>query len=342
MQAIEGNIARVTEEHRTRYVITTAHGERSAVVRGKLHYATVEKGEFPKVGDYVTFMPIGDDQATIETILPRTTVLTRKTAEDNERQVMVANVDVMFIVMGLDLDFNIRRLERYLSLAEQSGVRGVVVLNKTDLVRDSEEKKNLVIRISGDTPVHVVSAVTGEGMESLRTYIGADTTVVLLGSSGAGKSTMTNWILNSARQATQGIREDDGKGRHTTTQRQLFSIPTGGYLIDTPGMRELAVGITEDEESNVFEDIEILARSCRFPDCDHVKSAGCKIQEAIANGSLDESRFHSYQKLQREQKFLASKVDDEAEYERKQQVKKIHKQRNKFLKRMFGDRERYF
>jgi ribosome biogenesis GTPase len=202
--------------------------------------------------------------------------------------------------MGLDGDFNVSRLERYLLLARESEVLPVVVLNKCDTVEDVGLYKSGVKQAVGDVPVHAVSALTGEGMETLLTYFKSKTTVVLLGSSGAGKSTITNWLLADNRQVVRGVRNDDSHGRHTTTARQLFLLPDGGHLIDTPGMRELGVYSTEEQEAEVFVLLDTLASQCRFSNCDHEKSTGCAILAAIESGKIESRQLQNYLKLQRE------------------------------------------
>lgn len=313
---------RIIAEHRTNYVVLIDDVEYRAVVRGHFHEAA--KADFPKVGDLVECERIADGQLVIEKILPRRSVIARKIVGGTEPQAMVANVDVMFIVMGLDKDFNLSRLERYLVLARQSAVAAVVILNKADLVPDPESFIAQVRGIAGDVPVCAVSAKAGIGMEVFEQYLKGDAIAVLLGSSGAGKSTITNWLTGDAKQATRTVRKDDSRGRHTTTGRHMFKLPRGGYLIDTPGMRELGVMGDEDDSSEVFADIEALRAKCEFSDCDHEKSAGCAIQAAIARGELDAKRLQNYLKMQREREYLASKVSEESAHGRKQRLRKLH------------------
>jgi ribosome biogenesis GTPase / thiamine phosphate phosphatase len=313
--------ARVIQEHKTNFVIDAQGREYIATVRGSFF----NEGTFPKVGDYVLYSEVADDKAVIEEVLPRTSTITRKAAETGEEQVIVANVDVVFIVMGLDGDFNLSRLERYLLLAKQGNVQPVVILNKSDIVEDIESYIDQVTQIVDGVPVYAVSAATGLNMESLLKHLEGDVTAVLLGSSGAGKSTITNWLVRGATQQVQPVRGDDSKGRHTTTFRQLFVLPKGGYLIDTPGMRELGVLSTQEDESAVFEQIETLAQQCRFANCDHDKSAGCAIVEAIEKGEISERQLNSYQKLQRERLFEESKQTKESSRDHKLKQKDMHK-----------------
>jgi ribosome biogenesis GTPase len=329
MPSMELQQARVVEEHKTQYVIRTADKEYTAVIRGRI--LLNGKKDFPKVGDYVEYTELSQGQAAIENILPRKTQIIRKAAIGNVPQVIVVNVDIMFIVMGLDADYNVRRLERYLLLAEQSNVKPIIVLNKMDVVPDAEVFVKEVRAIAPTVPIHAVSASTALHIDELNQYFTADTTAVMLGSSGAGKSTMMNWFLGHDKQATQEVREDDGKGRHTTTSRELFKLPNGGYLIDTPGMRTLAIFTTGDPATDVFGDIEELIKECKYADCDHLKSRGCAIQNAIWDGKIDAKHYASYCKLKGEQDYLKTKIGANSNAEHKEMVKKVQKQNKRYL-----------
>lgn len=321
--------ARVAEEHKTNYVIWDGDQEFLATVRG----AFFTEQTFPKVGDYVSYTKLPDGKAVIEEVLPRTTAVVRKAAHTGEPQVIVANVDVMFIVMGLDGDFNVSRLERYLLLAELSEVKPVVVLNKADSVEDAADFVYQVKDVAPTVPVFAVSAKTGEGMERLLTQITQDTTVVLLGSSGAGKSTITNWLMRNDAQDVNEVRADDSRGRHTTTARQMFRLPTGGFLIDTPGMRELGmVDSTDDDEDVVFAQIEELSLQCQFRNCDHEKSQGCAVLAAIEEGVITERQLNNYHKLQRERQFEESKHDPELSYLERKRKRELYKGYGKIMK----------
>ena len=225
---------------------------------------------------------------------------------------MVANVTLIFIVMGLDGDFNLSRLERYLQLAKQSEIPAVVILNKTDVTNQLDERMQEVEAVVGTTRVIAISALSGAGMSEVKDCFTPDTTAVLLGSSGAGKSTITNWFLGEAAQSVNDIRDDDSRGRHTTTSRQLFSLPFGGSLIDTPGMRELGVLEEDSQAISIFETIEALAGDCKFRNCDHEKSAGCAVLVALESGELSQREFANYKKLLKEQDFLSSKESTNA------------------------------
>jgi len=287
---------RVITEHKASYVVAVDGHEYVATIRGHFHDA--EEKQFPKVGDYVVMTVLEDEKAVIEEIEERSSEVVRKSAHDDTIQVMVTNVDYVFIVMGLDDDFNLRRLERYLVLSEQAHITPVVILNKVDVIDDVSLYMSQTKEVAKDVQVYAVSAITGEGMEVFASYMKDGATGVLLGSSGAGKSTITNYVLKEILQDTKSVRETDSRGRHTTTTRELFALPSGGYLIDTPGMRELGFVSEEDMSDGTFSDIELLAYECKFPNCDHVKSAGCAIQNALAAGVLDQKHFANYQKLQ--------------------------------------------
>jgi ribosome biogenesis GTPase len=310
--------ARVTEVHRTNFTVKTAEAEFIATIRGTFH----DSGDFPKVGDYVEITTIDDEQAVIEEVKARSSVIKRKSGETDEEQIIATNVDVIFVVMGLDNDFNVNRLERYLLLAAQSNIKPVVILNKADVAANIESKVSEVRGVAADIPVLVVSALTGEGMDLLIKFISPDTTAVLLGSSGAGKSTITNYLLRDKVQEVQSIRGDDSRGRHTTTSRQLFALPSGGCLIDTPGMRELGViDVDTKDQNEVFNKIESLALDCKFRNCDHDKSAGCAVTSALDSGELSSRELNNYQKLLRERQYAENK-DSSSQIKYKEQIVK--------------------
>lgn len=330
-------IGRVFEEHKTNYIILSERKEYTGVVRGSFHESGTKEG-FPKVGDLVECTESSEGQVVIERVLPRTSEIVRKGVASNERQVMVANVEVIFIILGLDADFNLRRLERYLLLAQQSGVAPVVILNKADVVADPDEYVRKVKEVSPDTPVYAISAAAGIGLSAFARHMKGETIAVLLGSSGAGKSTIMNALLKENRQSTNAVRGDDSRGRHTTTARHMFTLPGLGYLIDTPGMRELGVLSSDDDAADVFADIEKLKLACVYSDCDHLKSDGCAIQEAIANGELDKKRLENYLKLLRERAYSENKKEGLA-HEHKQRIRKLHTDYIKIQRQKAKERE---
>lgn len=300
---------RVTEVHRINYIVNVEGSEMVATVRGNFHI----EGDFPKVGDYVNLQLLDDKKAVIETIDKRNSVIKRKSADSDEEQIIAVNIDKVFIVVGLDGDYSVNRVERYLLLAQQSEMPAVIVLNKMDVVDDISPYIEEVQMVARETHVIAVSALTGENMDDLLKELSSGSTSVLLGSSGAGKSTIINWLLSEKKQAVREIRVDDSKGRHTTTSRQLFVLPNGSFLIDTPGMRELGIIESDSEdELAVFKRIEDFATRCKFRNCDHEKSSGCAVLAAIENGELTERELNNYKKIFREREFQESKDSTEA------------------------------
>lgn len=237
--------------------------------------------------------------------------------EPAEEQITAANVNTIFLVNALGLDFNVRRIERYLLLAWESGANPVIVLSKADIADRIEEKVRQAESVAFGVPIHVISAHEGNGMDELKAYVKQGETVALLGSSGVGKSTIINFFLNEDRQVVQSVREDDDKGRHTTTHREMFLLPEGGLLIDTPGMRALELWESEEGFRQSFSDIDQLAKNCRFSDCMHQTEPGCSVQEALADGRLDAGRFQSYLKLKKELEYLERKTDKRAAQQEK-------------------------
>ena len=272
--------------------------ERRAEVSGKLLHTT-EPADRPKVGDWVAVRLAEGGSAVIEHVLPRHSEISRRAAGDRlVKQVMAANVDIAFIVQALDHDFSPERLQRYLYQMQNSHIQPIVILNKADQIDDAtqftEQIKNL------DVPYVLCSAATGQGIAELKTYLKDGQTAVLLGSSGVGKSTITNLLLGEEVQKTQAVRASDSKGRHTTSHRELFVLLSGGLLIDTPGIRELQLWGTEEELSDSFSDIFELARHCQFTSCGHTTEPNCAVQEAIASAKLPQARLDNYLKMKAE------------------------------------------
>jgi ribosome biogenesis GTPase len=305
--------ARVAAQHRGAYVIYAASGERPAEVAGRLRHAAVSPVDRPAVGDWVAVADGPNaSAATIHTVLERDTVFLRKAAGDEAvEQVVAANVDVVFLVSSFGDDLNVRRVERYLAAGWESGAQPVIVLNKSDLAEDREAEVADVEAVAFGVPIHIVSCLDGTGVEALEAYLSGNRTVALLGSSGVGKSSLLNRLLGWDRQETQGLR-DDGRGRHTTTYRELVPLERGGLVLDTPGMRELALWDAEGGVDETFSDVAELAAQCRFADCAHVSEPGCAVLAALADGTLPAERFESYRKLLGELKHLELKTDARA------------------------------
>ena len=291
-------LGRVYAQHRNLYKIITEKGEVSATVSGKLQFELINKKDYPVVGDWVELEDLGHGEGIIHKIQERKTLICRKVAgAKSEEQVLAANIDKIFITMSLNNNFNLRRLERYINIAWDSGATPVILLTKLDLCEDLEEKLLELDEVALGIDKISVSSLTGEGVEVVRSLIKSDDTVVFIGSSGVGKSTIINRLLGEEVQITKEVGEYD-KGRHTTTHRELFVLPTGGAIIDTPGMRELQ--ISQGDVEATFKDIEDLALKCHFSDCKHKSEPKCAVQEAIERGELSRERFVSYEKIKRE------------------------------------------
>ncbi|WP_430708777.1 ribosome small subunit-dependent GTPase A [Paenalkalicoccus suaedae] len=323
--------ARVLVEQKNAYRLASESGELHGELSGKLRFEALSRIDLPAVGDWVLVDARPEEgKATIHAVLPRSSFFSRKSAGTvPEQQIIASNIDTVFLVSALNRDFNLRRMERYLVMAYESGANPVFVLTKADLSEDAADKKRQVEEIAFGVPVHVVSAFEQSGIEELAPYLGAGKTVVLLGSSGAGKSTLTNVLLGAEVQVVSHVREDDDRGRHTTTHRELFPLPSGALLIDTPGMRELQLWEASESNDHGFPDIEALARTCRFNDCSHQSEPGCAVQAAIEGGELDEARFASYQKLLRELAFMERKGNKVLEKAARDKWKKVTQQHKK-------------
>jgi ribosome biogenesis GTPase len=320
--------ARVSVQHRGAWLVATEHGDELTEITGRLRHAAAP-GELPVVGDWV-----GLSEGLIDAVCPRSSKFSRKTPwTEVAEQVLVANVDVAFLVMGLDeRDFNLRRLERYLTTAWEGGATPVIVLNKADLAFDLERQVVETETIAFGVPVHALSAERGEG-EELGGYLAGGRTGVLLGSSGVGKSTLINRLLGEEHFRTREVRSD-GRGRHTTTHRELVPLPGGGVIIDTPGLRELQLWETDGGLDQAFVDVAELVAQCRFSDCEHRTEPGCAVKAALKDGSLPAERWESYLKLQRELAHLERKLDPRLRSEERKRwaaISKAHRQRRKIV-----------
>jgi ribosome biogenesis GTPase / thiamine phosphate phosphatase len=320
-------LGRVVLEHKGIYRIATEHGDLLAEITGKMRFTAGGRGDYPAVGDWVVISPRYDEgRATIHVVLPRKTKFSRKIAGNTiEEQIVAANVDTIFLVNALNNDFNLRRLERYLILAWESGANPVIVLSKADLCENVEDKLADIENIAFGVPILPISSLLGDGLEQFDPYIREGQTVALLGSSGVGKSSIVNRLTGQTMMLVQDVREGDDRGRHTTTHRELIMLPQGGLIIDTPGMRELGLWDSESGLTDTFGDVDTLAQNCRFTDCNHEDEPGCAVREALRTGELDQSRFDSYLKLQRELAYMKRKEDKRASLAEKEKWKKVTK-----------------
>ncbi len=304
---------RVVLQRQHRYALRAAAGEIDAEVSGRLLHRAETPAELPAVGDWVAFDQPSGHAAVIHVVLPRRTKLSRKVAGRRAtEQVVAANVDTVFLVMGLDGDFNLRRIERLLITAWESGARPVVVLNKADLVEDVEDRRRAVAASAPGACVVATSCLTGRGLDELSSYLAPGETVALIGSSGAGKSSLINRLLGHDELRTGAVRDGDDRGRHTTTHRQVVALPGGALLIDNPGIRELVPWTGEDGLGGAFEDVEALAESCRFRDCTHNGEPGCEVAASVADGRLDAGRLRNYRDLGKELRALELRSDKAA------------------------------
>ncbi len=326
--------ARVGVEHNHLFRVYTASAEVLASAAGRLKHIAEAPSALPAVGDWVAMCPTADGPAQIRAILPRTTCFSRKAAGDTtKRQVVAANIDTVFLVSGLDGDFNPRRIQRYLVATSDSGAVPVIVLNKGDLAEDVEAALATLREMAAEVPIHVTSCEDGRGIDELARYLTDGHTVALLGSSGVGKSTLINRLLGYDRQRTRTVRRQDRRGRHTTVHRELLLHPDSGVIIDTPGMRELRLWDTSGGIETTFDDIEALVGSCRFRDCQHRTEPGCAVRQAVTNGKISVGRLAQYHQLQDERTTLGQRRDELTQLEEQRQQKRTHRESQRAPKR---------
>lgn len=330
------SIARIIAEHKGRYSILLKENILSAEITGKMMFAATIRKDYPAVGDYVAVQSYDENSpAIIHHILPRKTILSRKTSgKEVEEQIIATNMDIVFIVQGLDKNFNLRRVERFLIIATHSGAEPIILLSKIDLLSESELKERIdeVKSISKNAAIIPYSAKTLFHLETIKELIKKEKTVCFIGSSGAGKSTLINRLLGREKLQTQEVREDDSRGKHTTTHRELIPLESGGCVIDTPGLREIGLWEVDGSIEETFADIAELSLQCKFTDCSHAHEPGCAVQSALGDGSLEPGRYESYLKLKKEADYIESKSSVTKQQERKAKEKKLGKKIKEILK----------
>jgi ribosome biogenesis GTPase / thiamine phosphate phosphatase len=317
--------ARVSFQGRGMYRLISEDGELWAEIGGALRHESLGSGNLPACGDWVLAdNPMDRDRTVIRFLLPRRTSFFRKQAGTAiGRQVIAANVDTVCLVSGLDSDFNPRRIERYLTIAWESGARPVIILNKADMCREVPIRIVEAMSLAPGVPVLVASAMEGRGLEDILSYAERGQTLALLGSSGVGKSSIVNRLLGRPVQEVREIDSDTGRGMHTTAARHLFLLPSGGLIMDTPGMREIQIWSIDAGLDTAFEDIKALSDGCRFRDCSHQTEPGCRVRNAVAEGELDEGRLNSYLKLRKEARYIELKSAHSANWIEKERWKKV-------------------
>lgn len=317
--------ARVTLEYNQFHRVQIGASDLLAEVAGRLKHAASSRAELPAVGDWVALRPAGQHgKPVINAVLPRRSKFARKTkGAKTEEQIVGANIDTLFLVTSLNQDFNPRRVERYLAIAWESGARPVILLTKTDLCPNVAALRDAIETVAQATPIHAICSLTGAGLEELQQYFYEGQTVALIGSSGVGKSTLINRLLGHEQQKVKAVRTHDERGQHATRHRELILLPTGGLVLDTPGMRELQLWGAEEGIETTFEDIEELAAQCQFSDCQHQTEPRCQVRQALADGTLAPERFENYRKMQQELAYLVRRQDALVQHTERNRWKKL-------------------
>jgi ribosome biogenesis GTPase len=330
----EFTVGRVTQEHRERYVVSDGANEYAAEVTGNLRFSAASRSDFPAVGDWVSMTVYDSGQAFIHGILPRRSLLARQAVgKPGEIQIIATNIDIAFIVQAINNNFNINRLERYLAICYSADIDPVLVLSKIDLVSEQEISAAILALEGRERQVKYIllSNMTRDGIDRILDCIPKGKTCCVMGSSGVGKSTLINNLLQREIMKTGEISHSTNKGRHVTEHRELFILDNGSIIIDTPGMKELGITDMEEGVRTTFREIYDLAQSCRFPDCNHISEVGCAVVEAVANGTLDSHSYENYLKIRREQERFQTTVAEKRKKDKQfgKLLKNYHRDKNK-------------
>jgi ribosome biogenesis GTPase len=327
-------VARVIAEHKEAYKVKSTDGEYLAKITGKQIFNATKRADYPAVGDWVIITKSDKDKAVIQNILPRKTILQKKYSNKQDTQIIATNIDVAFIVESLDRDYNLNRFERYFVLINEGGIKPVIILNKIDLISSAElnQKINEIKNRFTDVDIILTSTVTKQGLDELINYINKGKTYCFLGSSGVGKSTLINRLLNDNIIKTKEISESTGRGKHTTTVREMHFLLGGGIVIDNPGTREVGMADSGSGINNVFDQITNVAKKCKYADCTHTHEPGCAVIKSVQDSELDEAKYQNYTKLKKENEFYEMTDLEKREKDRKfgKFMKKSFKHLKKF------------
>lgn len=334
LELTNSSAGRVIAEHKESYKVKSSDGEYLAKITGKQIFNATKRADYPAVGDWVAITKLDKDRAVIQKILPRKTVLQKKSSDKQDAQIIASNIDAALIVESLDKDYNLNRFERYFVLLDEAGIKRAIILNKIDLAAEAElnHKKEQIKNRFGNIDIVLTSAITEQGLNELMNYITRGKTYCFLGSSGVGKSSLINMLLKKNTIDTREISNSTGRGKHTTTARGMYFLKNGGILIDNPGIKEVGIADADAGIENVFDEITLLSNKCKFSDCSHIHEPGCAVLQAIKDGKLDENKYQNYVKLKKENEFYEMSDLDRRKKDRKfgQFRKKVMDQMKEF------------